>query len=184
MKPENRQTVLRILTESFKDNKSIMFMVGNDNKSLKRLHYLLNYSINKAELFGHIILNEDQTACAILIDKSKEKFSIKSTILDIGLIINVIGLSRLTDVLKREKLLKNLHPNTPFLHLWYIGVNPKEQSKGVGSKFIQTIAKQFHNKPIVLETSNSKNIPFYEKNGFSYFNELHLDDYKMTMFKR
>ena len=60
--------------------------------------------------------------------------------------------------------------------LWFIGVDPTEQYKGIGTKLLIEVISEGQSKgrSIYLETSTDKNIPWYEKAGFSIYNELDL----------
>ena len=56
------------------------------------------------------------------------------------------------------------------------GVNPANQKNGVGSKLLQEIivhAKQ-QDRPVFLETSTLKNLPWYERFGFKIYDKLEL----------
>lgn len=74
----------------------------------------------------------------------------------------------------RESKINKLHPKTPIYYLWFIGVNPSEQNKGIGTKLLQEVINEGRSKgrPIYLETSTLKNIPWYEKFGFIVYDKL------------
>lgn len=175
--------IKNILYHSFKGNKSIDFMIGNDDKSDRRYNSLLDYSIEKAKLSGLVYYDEESSAAALLIDHSKGGFSIKSLLLDLKLVWSVIGLKNLNKVLNRESKLKEFHPKGKFLHLWYIGVHPNKQGKGGGSSLLKKIITENPGVDIYLETSNLKNIPFYERNGFKKVGNIDLEEYELNMFK-
>ena len=61
-------------------------------------------------------------------------------------------------------------------YLWFIGVDPKEQNKGTGSALLNEVIKmgRVKQRPVCLETSTLKNIPWYEKFGFTIYNKLHF----------
>ncbi len=159
-------------------------MIGDDEKSDKRFKYLLNYSYNKAKLFGKIFYDKDLKSCAIVLDSRMKRFSIKSIFLDIGLIYNVIGLKRLSNVLKREQKINQYHPKNEFIHIWYIGVEPKLQGKGNGSILLKKIIDHYKGMDLYLETSNSMNIPFYLKHGFSEKNVVKLESYSLVIMNK
>lgn len=74
----------------------------------------------------------------------------------------------------REAAINKLHPKSPMYYLWFIGVDPSEQNKGIGTMLMKEVldegaAKQ---RPIYLETSTLKNIPWYEKFGFKVYDKL------------
>ncbi|MGB0870345.1 MAG: GNAT family N-acetyltransferase [Flavobacteriales bacterium] len=176
--------VIRILKRSFKGNKSIVFMIGDDAKSEKRFDYLLKYSYDKAKLFGKVFYDDDLQSCAIVLDSRKKRFSLKSILLDIGLVFNVIGFKRLSSVLKREETINKYHPKGDFIHIWYIGVNPEEQGKGNGSYMLTQIMNHYKGMDFYLETSNSRNIPFYLKHGFVEKEVLKLGSYDLIMMNK
>ncbi|MFM9500732.1 GNAT family N-acetyltransferase, partial [Streptomyces galilaeus] len=78
-----------------------------------------------------------------------------------------------------------IQPTIPMSYLWFIGVDPVAQSQGVGSKLLQDIIdySNSNNRPIYLETSTVKNLPWYEKFGFEVYNEQDLT-YHLYFFKR
>ena len=70
-------------------------------------------------------------------------------------------------------------------YLWFIGVDPTNQSKGVGSQLMNEIiaeAKE-HSRIICLETSTIKNIPWYEKFGFVIYHQFDFG-YELFAMKR
>ena len=79
---------------------------------------------------------------------------------------------------------KAFHPHEDFYHLWYLGVEPESQNKGIGTNFLREIIESKNDRPIYLETSTLKNIPWYEKLGFEVFHELDLKAYKLFLIRR
>jgi ribosomal protein S18 acetylase RimI-like enzyme len=94
--------------------------------------------------------------------------------LDAKLALSVIGLSNIKRAMNRESRINKLHPKEPFYYLWFIGVDPAEQSNGNGTKLLKDVIKEAKskNRPIYLETSTLKNIPWYEKFGFIIYDKL------------
>jgi len=78
--------------------------------------------------------------------------------------------------LKREAMIKANHPQEPIAYIWFIGVNPSFQSKGIGGTFIGEIIQECEKKKrsIYLVTSMEKNLPFYKKFGFEIFQSVHF----------
>jgi ribosomal protein S18 acetylase RimI-like enzyme len=66
-----------------------------------------------------------------------------------------------------EVVHRSLQPS-PHWYLFLLGIDPGFQGQGIGSRLIVpmlTKADQTH-LPIYLETTNRRNLPFYEKHGF------------------
>jgi GNAT superfamily N-acetyltransferase len=75
-----------------------------------------------------------------------------------------------------EKM-SSYHPNEPHWYLPLLGVDPLYHGKGLGSVLIQhtlVICDQ-DNKPAYLESSNPKNIPFYERHGFELLGTIQVN---------
>ncbi|ACU63138.1 conserved hypothetical protein [Chitinophaga pinensis DSM 2588] len=70
-------------------------------------------------------------------------------------------------------------------YLWFIGVEPDEQNKGIGGKLLLELIEYSmkHNRPVYSETSTTKNLPWYEKFGFNVYNEQDLS-YHLYFLKR
>jgi ribosomal protein S18 acetylase RimI-like enzyme len=60
------------------------------------------------------------------------------------------------------------HPSEPHWYLPLVGVDPSQQGKGFGSALLQYALIQCdrESKLAYLESSNSKNIPLYQRHGF------------------
>ena len=127
-----------------------------------------------AYAFGEVFLSDDRLACALVLFPDRKKTTLKSVLLDMKLAAFCVGLSNIKKALDRESQIKKIHPRAPICHLWFVGVMPTAQKKGIGSVLLNDIIKEnasLH-RPIYLETSTSKNIPWYEKFGFTIYYEL------------
>lgn len=167
-KKEDIPILVALLAESFKDNQSANFAVKNK----RSLTGLFKYSVAKGFLFGDVWMNEDKTACAILLDPKKKKSGLQSVLLDLQLIVKVVGLSKIKKVLKKENITEQTLPqNVDYIHLWFLGVVPKLQGNGIGTSFLQELIEYYKSskEAMCLETSTLVNIPFYEKQGFSRY---------------
>lgn len=68
------------------------------------------------------------------------------------------------------------HPSEPHWYLPLLGVDPLWHGKGLGSALMQRALARCDsdNKVAYLESSNSKNIPFYEKHGFELLGTIRV----------
>lgn len=184
MQTIEKHIVVDILRKSFRDNASVNFVVKQDRKRESRIRKLMEYSYFQGEHFGKIYLSKDQNACAIVLIPSKKKTTLKSILWDLKLVFGCIGIFRVPKVLKRQREIRKQHPGIPFLHLWYIGVNPSFQGQARGTELMARIihdAKEL-NLPICLETSTPRNFPFYEKLGFRLIAEMSQLGYPLHMY--
>ena len=173
----DKTLVIQILSKSFSDNKSVNYVVKQDSKREERINSLMEYSFDVCYAFGEVWISNDEQACGLILFPDKKRTSLKTILWDVKLALSVIGIDRVNTVLKRESMIKSNHPKDSFAYLWFIGVNPIKQNKGIGSAFIQEVIAECERKrrPIYLETSTQKNIPFYKKFGFEIFQSLNLN---------
>ena len=158
---KDKDRVVKILANSFADNKSVNYIIKQDSKKPQRLLSLMEYSFNICYLFGDIFLSEDKKACALIVFTDKKITTLKSVLLDAKFAISCMGLGNIKKAMDRETKIKENHPKGLMYYLWFIGVETTEQSKGIGSKLLAEVIQEGISKgrPIYLETSTLKNIP-------------------------
>lgn len=171
---EDKDWIIETLTKSFIDNKSVNYIVKQDAKKEKRIQALMAYSFDLCKLFGEVYVSEDKNACALILLPDQKKTTLKTLLLDIQLAFSAIGISNIGKAMQREAIIRQQHPAGLLYYLWFIGVAPSNQGKGIGNKLLQSVIIESisQERTICLETSTSKNIPWYQKNGFTLYNEL------------
>src|SRR5688500_17316709 len=113
----DRRLVIDILKKSFDDNKSVNYVVKQDQKRLERLNGLMEYSFDVCNAFGEVWMSDDPQACALILFPDKKRTSLRTVLWDLKLYLSVIGLNSVSSVLKRESMIKNHHPKEPFAYL-------------------------------------------------------------------
>ena len=171
---DDKNLILEILTESFKNNRSVNYITGASESNQKRVRALMDYSFEVCHQFGDIYLSDDRNAVALVLYPEQKKTNLSTVVLDVKLVLNCIGISNIGKALKRESSIKKLQPKDPMYYLWFIGVHPDKQGKGIGSQLMSELIleSQKMKRPIYLETSTLTNIPWYKKFGFDIYNEL------------
>jgi hypothetical protein len=172
----DKDRVVDILAESFIDNQSVNYIIKQDKKKNQRIRKLMAYSFDICYLYGEVFLTDDKSGCALILFPDKKKNNLRSILLDIKLIFSCIGIHNIKKATNRESKIKELQPKKSMYYLWFIGVASDKQNKGIGSALIKEVIKDAQSKqrPVYLETSTLKNIPWYEKFGFTIYNELNL----------
>jgi ribosomal protein S18 acetylase RimI-like enzyme len=181
----DRATIVDILVNSFRDNKSVNYIIQQDSKKELRLRRLMEYSHDVCKLSGDVLITEDKSGCALIIKPDKKKTSLKAILLDIKFVNNCLGLSNVKKAMNRESKIKSYHPDGLIYYLWFIGVDPAKQGKGIGSSLLKEVIAegQKENRIICLETSTLKNIPWYQAFGFTIYQELDFG-YKLFCLKK
>jgi len=181
----DKELVVEILARSFDDNKSVNYLIPQDAKRIQRIKELIAYSFEICRLWGKVVISENRKSCALVIFPDRKQASVRSLLLMGGLILRSIGLRNIGKALGRESQVHAHHPAMPIYHLWFLGVLPDHQGKGYGSQLLDELLADAHgmNRPIYLETSTQRNIPWYEKQGFSIYGQIPLS-YDLFLLKR
>jgi GNAT superfamily N-acetyltransferase len=76
--------------------------------------------------------------------------------------------------LQLSRVVARSHPRVPHWYLGILGTSPDHQGRGVGSSVLAPILERCDadGVPAYLESSKRRNIPFYERHGFSVTGEL------------
>ena len=112
--------------------------------------------------------------CALILFPDKKKTTLKSILLDVKLILSCVGLGNISKALNRESKIKSIQPKELMYYLWFIGVDPKHQNSEIGTELLNDVIKDSNlmERPIYLETSTLKNLPWYKKFGFDIYDKL------------
>ena len=184
-KYNDKDLIVDILTKSFDTNQSVNYIVKQDEKRLKRVKALMDYSFEVCYLFGDVFLSDDKKGCALVLYPDKKKLTIKSILLDVKLILSCVGVENIKKTLTRESLIKKIQPKDLMYYLWFIGVAPECQNTGIGSVLLDELIEDssLKKRPIYLETSTLKNLPWYKKFGFDIYHETDLS-YRLFFLRR
>lgn len=174
--PSHKPLIIDILSATFDTNKSVNWLAGTGRQRTKNIRHLCAYSYELCSMFGEVYMSADRKACALVLLPDQKKLTAKSLALDLQLVFQTIGLLQLPRALKREATIKKAHPQGALYHIWYIGVEPAGQGKGLGTTLLRELlqrARQLNRLP-VLETSTLQNLPWYRQQGFELYRELEL----------
>lgn len=173
---EDKQSILDILTQSFNDNRSVNYVVKQDQNRGDRIRKLMDYSFKTCLTFGEVWVSDNQEACALVLFPDKKRFSFRTILWDVKLALGAIGINRVSIVLQREALIKSSHPKEKIAYLWFVAVAPQVQGQGIGNTFMKELIEKCKiiHRPIYLETSMERNLPFYNRLGFEVIRTFDL----------
>ncbi|GAB3179718.1 GNAT family N-acetyltransferase [Telluribacter humicola] len=173
---QDKKLVVDILSSAFNENQSVNYLIPQDGNRFKRIRALMDYSYEVCKTAGKVVLSDDRKACALVLFPDQKKTTLTSLVPMVRLIKNAIGVGNIGKAMNRESLIAKHHPQTPFYHLWFIGVQPEYKGTGIGGRLLRELMEEAKgmNRPVFLETSTMKNLPWYKKHGFSIYHNLEL----------
>jgi ribosomal protein S18 acetylase RimI-like enzyme len=142
----DKPVILDLLARSFDDNKSVNYVVKQDENRVERIRRLMDYSFNVCHAFGEVWISDDRRACALILFPDQKRLSFRTLLWDLKLALTVVGINRIRKILKREAMIKSNHPHEPMAYLWFLGVDPQFHGKGIGSTLIQEVMKECDQK--------------------------------------
>lgn len=174
---KDKQLIVELLTNSFDDNQSVNYIIPQDKNRVIRIKSLMKYSFEICKLFGEVWIADNNDSCCLILYPDRKRFTLKSIWINILFITKAIGLFGLTKVLNREKQIGLKRPKHKMLYIWFIGVDIHKQNQGIGSVLLREVISKANqqNLPIYLETSNLKNVSWYQHFGFREYAQLQLN---------
>ena len=182
--PEHKERIIEILAECFDRNKSVNWIVKQDDKRKERVKVLLDYSVDIC-LNSDLVFLTDDLAGVILCHSSDDRLPVlQETLLSLKLILKVTGLAGIVKAFKREKYIRSFHPREEYIYIWFIGVDKTARRRGVGGTLVKHILEiSNHGKrPVYLETSVEENLAFYQHFGFELYKEAEEEIFGFPLY--
>jgi len=82
---------------------------------------------------------------------------------------------------------EHYHPREPHYYLFALGTDPLHQGRGIGTSLLAPVLATCDRErlPAYLESSNQRNVPFYQRSGFQVTREIFVPDGpKITLMRR
>ena len=182
---KDKKLVVSILTGSFLDNRSVNYLIPNDTRRINRIRALMEYSFNVCAEAGKVLISDDNKAVALVSFPEMKKTTLKGILWEAALVLKGIGIGNISKAMSREKAISANYPDQePIYYLWFLGVEKESQGEGIGTRFISEIIDDANmlKRPIYLETSTERNLPFYERVGFEKYNVMDFG-YKLYLIR-
>lgn len=141
----------------------------------RRLEVLFAALLRHALPRGHVFTTADRSAVAIWSPPGQWKLPLPAMLRAAPSILRASGV-RLPRLLARLGEVEKHHEKQPPRH-WYlefVATAPAAQGGGLGSVLVADALARFDAEglPVYLESSNPKNLPFYERHGFEVTGDL------------
>lgn len=183
---KDKPLLVNLLSRAFAANGSVNYVVGQRDGQLGRIRALMAYSVELCLRSGNGYLDEDHTACALVLYPHRRRTTLQSILLDIQLVFRAIGWRGIRRVLRREAQIKKIRPGEDMAYLWFIGVDPMRQQAGIGSTLLRRVIDMASQDglPVYLETSVKENLPWYERFGFTIYGTLEMGEHTLYFMRR
>ncbi len=175
---KDKARIMEILLQSFEnDPHAHWFTAPRDRGRKRRMRALMNFATEEGLAHDAVYLTDDRNGVAIWKTPANIKKSIPLWLayLDFGV---AMGFSKVQEVIRMEKEVKKGYPPAgDYLYLWFLGVIPDQQGKGLSTELFNpmlALADQ-RGQDVYLETANLNNVTIYEKKEFALYDQLTID---------
>lgn len=171
--------LVAMLARAYRDDPLYRWCYPEDALRLEQLEQVFG-------LFGNQIFGYDETyttdgilGAAVWIPPDKWRMCAVTKAGVIHGLTTKIGTRHVARALRTLYLMQSRHPPEPsHYHLAFIGVEPQEQRKGLGTALLQPMLEHCDREglPAYLEATTPDNIAFFERNGFEITQPIALRD--------
>lgn len=168
---EDKDLVAGVLARSFEDNETINYLIPKGKNRISRIGMFMQYAFYRCHLQGDVFLSQDRRACALVLYPHLERATLTTISLDIQLILKGLNFGNCIRALKYRRMMKARFGKTAVAHIWLIGVSPRFQRLGNGSRLLQDVILEMQKKnlPVYVETPVLSQVNWYECFGFRLY---------------
>ncbi len=78
--------------------------------------------------------------------------------------------------MRDDRAMRSSHVTHPHMYLWFLGVAPKHQGRGVGRALLADLhgESDVAGVPTYLETASAENVAFYRRDGYEKLGEVRM----------
>lgn len=174
--PKTAQT----LSDAFQSEPIFDWFVRTDKKR-ESARYSMFLAIIEILGFGdcHVEILNDADAVSVWVPFPGELTpTISQEIKALPALFNASGLKRFGRMIKMRGVIKRYKEKGPHVYLWFLGVKPELQGKGLGGSLLDACLKKIDEEGHIsaLETATLSNVAFYKSRGFEVVHEFQIDE--------
>jgi ribosomal protein S18 acetylase RimI-like enzyme len=177
-RPDLKQTSA-MMARAFDDDPLMMWIFPDDRMRHRRLPKFFAASMRTTSLRyegTEVLVVDGQVAgCATWLPPEAWMPSVWQQVVALPGYIRTLG-SRLAAASETYNVMLRVHPGRPHWYLGGIGTDPPLQGTGIGTELMRGRLARCDaiGMPAYLESSKERNVPFYERHGFTVTRELRI----------
>jgi GNAT superfamily N-acetyltransferase len=178
---EDTEALTGVLARAFSNDPCLCWIFRDPETRIQRLEALFSNGLEKVFLpLGSCFTTDDLSGCALwtppgrwktpeaVVEEMAPQMAVDYTPDELGRLLTFFGTT------------EDHHPVDRPEH-WYLGVlaaDLDQQGRGIGSACMRPILERCDadEQPAYLESSNERNVPLYERNGFAVIDVLDLPE--------
>jgi ribosomal protein S18 acetylase RimI-like enzyme len=164
------------LASAFFDDPVTSWMFDDPEIRSGQLRRWMRFVVDMGLTRGHVYTAGENMAAAVW---SPPDVTLFDEVWGPGMLEILRGLlgERAGEVIQPLARAMSLQPlDEPYFYLFTLGTHSDHQSRGLGGRVLEPVLALCDAQvlPAYLESSNPRNLPFYERHGFEVMGEIHL----------
>jgi len=178
--------VVDLLVQCFYNNRNIFYFIDRGEQKPHHMKALMSYAFDYCLAFGNVFLSEDKSACALVLYPERKMICVESLWQQLNLVLGSSGFKCIRKIAVLQKIVRQVQPADQKFHVWFMGVRPDLQGRGIGSNFLKQLiaASKQQERIFCLETSDSRHIPWLQKHGFGIYRQLDVGHLVYCLFHK
>lgn len=165
----NNERYYKLLADAFVDDPMCRFLFRDDARRYENVKKIFSFMFDLGIGYGKLLTCNDRGLVVYADSYLNYASPIRQIRKGVLKIPFKIGLQNFSNVITYERFAQQLRDKfarNDDIYLFIIAVDPAYHRQGIGSRLLSELKELTAGRRIYLETSNPRNVPFYEKNGF------------------
>jgi GNAT superfamily N-acetyltransferase len=146
------------------------WFVRQDHGRAAAFHRFFELALRRLTMpYGEVYTTSRREAAACWTPPGRGAGSLLDQVLMLADYVRICGPRRFPSVMRDFAPIEARHPRRPHFYLFLLGVLPGSQGRGLGSALLQKVLERCDREaiPAYLENSNPRNLPLYQRHGFT-----------------
>jgi len=169
-RPGDLSKVAALLARAFHSDPLLNYILADSKRphEAKEVYFRFCFQTSQIRVMG----NGEEAAALWVAPEAKVGLMNQLTL--IPAIVRTMGVKSIPKCVRAMMASERSHPKRKHFYLMAVGVDPRFQGQGIGTKIIrQTLIECDRARvPVYLDTSNPRNLPLYERLGFKITGEV------------
>jgi|GEM_PF-301325 len=168
----DKSKVIDILAQSFEENPTLNFMVGDTKNKKNRIRAIAEYAFDYAIKRDGVFLSDNENGAAICYKFNRRKNDLHDLVLLCKMIWSGLDFHKFFDINNHVNQIKKERPvHGDYLYFWFFGVDPHEYPRTSAHELYKELFLQSRKKQldIYAETTIERNKNIYVRFGFEVY---------------
>ena len=183
--PAHKAKIIDAFVRAFSDAPGVLWVTGAGFEKDKKVRRLIEFAYEITNHQGEIWMSDDEHAVSFLFYWHKKKPTLYTFWLHLKLAFQVVGLSRVPEILRRERYIQQQRPAAaPYIYLWFTASQADRNGMASMVDLKNGLFKKGYeeNLSIYTETTIERALTSYIRYGFRIFHQWNNPKRHVTVY--